>query len=284
MPVNIETPDVAAAQVVIDAHVHLYPGADLDDALSAGFDNLSAAAPSSRSGGATEYVLLLTETARDSAFAVLASGSKPLGKWTIATLAEDPAALVAKRKTDGARLVLVAGQQIVTSEGIEVLALTSPDRIADGTPVGDVLDELCSREIPAVLPWGVGKWIGARGQIVRDLLENRDAPGWMLGDNAGRPSLWPTPPLFRTSAGTGRPVLPGTDPLPLPGAEHGIGLYGFELSGTLSEEAPAEDLRRRLFGLRGPIDPIGARRTLFQVVAEQIALRRRKGQTRELSR
>lgn len=264
----------AVPHIALDAHVHLYPGADPTRALAAGWDNLDSAA---RAAGylPDTYCLLLTETERDDAFGALADGRLAPQGWTIRPLSDDRAALQATRRQDNATLLIVAGRQIVTQERIEVLALATTRRIADGRPIRTVLDELRHHEIPADLPWGVGKWFGARGRTVATLLAGADTGGLMLGDNAGRPVGWRTPPLFGKAATRGLPVLPGSDPLPLPGTEREIGSFGCLIEGDLDPDRPAADLRARLFALRSQPIEIGRRRGPRAVIAEQIALRRR---------
>lgn len=261
--------------IALDTHVHLYPGADPGRALSAGRDNLAMAALAA-GRPADGAALLLTETVRDDAFGALADGRLVAEGWQVRPAPEDRAALRARRHADGAVLLLVAGRQIVTEEGIEVLALATAERFSDGQPVRAVLAELRARGIPAVLPWGVGKWIGARGRTVAALLAEAGRPGLMLGDNAGRPRGWTRPALFARAAAAGIAVLPGSDPLPLRGAEAGIGRFGCVIEGALDPDRPAADLRNRLFALRGQPAAIGRRRGPLAVLAEQVALRRRK--------
>jgi hypothetical protein len=263
----------APSVIALDTHVHLYPGADPGRALTAGRDNLANAAWSAGYRPGT-LCLILTETTRDDAFGALADGRLEPDGWGICPVPGDGSALRAEHTSVGAPLLVLAGRQIVTAERIEVLALATTERFADGRPVLETLSELRERGIPAVLPWGLGKWTGTRGKTVAGAM-GRDA-GVMLGDNAGRPRRWPTPPLFRQAVSRGMPVLPGSDPLPLPGAEAGIGEFGCLLEGALDPDRPSADLRARLFALRGQPASIGRRRRLRAVLAEQIALRRHK--------
>jgi hypothetical protein len=262
--------------IALDSHVHLYPGADWGMALSAGLDNLADAAGTAGHPSAI-LCLLLTETTRDDAFDALAGARfVPVG-WKVRTVPGDSAALRINRSADDAELLLMAGRQIVTEERVEVLALATAARFSDGRPIREMLMELRSRAIPAVLPWGLGKWAGTRGATIAALLADASDEGLMLGDNAGRPLGWATPPLFRRATAKGIPVLPGSDPLPLPGTESGIGRFGGLIEGGLDQAQPAEDLRARLFALRGQPTMIGRRRGPCVVAAEQVALRRRKG-------
>jgi len=222
--------------------------------------------------------LLFTETARDSAFDDLraADGAVLSGGWTVQALPDDLAAVLLHRGKDGAALTVIAGRQVVTAEGIEVLALATARRFEDGQSTGLLLNELRAAGIPAVLPWGLGKWMGRRGRLVAGLVRGQVGPGLLLGDNAGRPPGWGKPALFQSAAVRGIAVLPGTDPLPLPGAEEGVGRYGFTLDGGLDPKQPAVDMARRLIALKDQPPVFGRRRALGTVLGEQIALRRRK--------
>lgn len=267
----------AGTDIALDTHVHLYPGADLAAALNAGLDNLTAAAR--RSGYEPRaFGLLLTETARDHAFDAIASGALRVRGWSVQRYPQDEAALRLTREHDGGDLLLLAGSQIVTAERIEVLALASRKRLVDGQPLRRVLDTLAEEEFPAVLPWGVGKWLGPRGRLIGEVLGEARGRGIALGDNAGRPPFWPRPGLFLRAEKAKMPVLAGTDPLPTAGAERGIGRYGCVLGvgvpDFLSSAQPAAEIRQRLRCLRGALPVIGCRRDLRSVAAEQIALRR----------
>ncbi|WP_150282116.1 hypothetical protein [Salipiger aestuarii] len=274
--VHLDTPPPnAVLRIAVDTHVHLYPGADAGRALTAGFGNLTAARQN-----ADRLMLVLTETSRDCAFEDLAAGRRVARGWSCDRVAADPAALRATNlRKNSQGLLLLAGRQVQTREGIEVLALATNERFEDGLPIRTVLAQLHTRRIPAVLPWGVGKWLGRRGAEVEDLLAGAGGHGLMLGDNAGRPRIWRTPSLFLQAMRDGVPVLPGSDPLPLPGAEEGIGAFGCQIDAPLDETRPASSLREHLFTLRGQPVQIGKRRGLPAVVSEQIALRRRRIRT-----
>ena len=260
--------------VAVDTHVHLYHGADPGMAFAAGRANLVAAARTV--GGTPETLaLVVTDTSRHDAFDALAEERIAVRDWRIEALSHDAAALRAIH-ANGDALVVVAGRQIVSEEGLEILALATRQRFTDGRPIRAVLKDLRSRDIPAVLPWGLGKWIGARGRHMASLLAETEVGGLILGDNAGRPRGWLTPPLFRSAAAKAIPVLPGSDPLPIPGSEAGIGRYGCILQGQLDPDRPADDLRLRLLHLKGQPATIGTRKGVRAVVADQIALRRRK--------
>jgi len=259
---------------LLDGHVHFYPGVDLGCALTAGHDNLMRAAGKDAEAEALPC-LLLTETARDDAFAELAAGRLVAAGWRVEARPKDPLGLTCTRASDGAQVLIVAGRQIVTFEMIEILAYGTRSRFEDGRPAAEVLGALAGASVPAALPWGLGKWIGRRGQIVSNLLAERSRPGLMLGDNAGRPYGWPTPPLFGKAASRGVAVLPGSDPLPLPHAEAGIGRYGARLDVRIDSDRPGLSLCDTLMRSDVKLYTIGRRQSLIEVFKWQRAYRKR---------
>jgi len=195
--------------------------------------NFGAAGASARS--AFDGWLLFTESAGDNYCARWRDSLDSFGPWSFEATAE-PLSLVARRGDK--RLMLVAGRQVVTREGIEVLALASPDSIPDGNTLEATLDRVKTLGALAVLPWGFGKWTGSRGRRVRELFDESSV-GLCLGDNGGRLGLAAEPALFARARAASRWVLPGSDPLPLAHHEPRAGSYGFVLPGTPDAERPA---------------------------------------------
>jgi hypothetical protein len=144
------------------------------------------------------------------------------------------------------RLVLLEGRQIRTSESLELLAIDCSAEIPDGRPIRESLKLLYSVGAIGVVPWAFGKWWFGRGQLVNALIEEENPEHFFLGDNGGRPHRSPRPEQFRRAQKRGIRVLPGTDPLPLPGEETRIGSYGFLVSGPMDYDRPGESLKRLL--------------------------------------
>jgi hypothetical protein len=212
-------------RLLVDGHVHVHPAHDEAALVASSYQKL-------RGFGAGLPTLFLTECAGVSVFE----------KW------RDGSARVDVRRTGEGesivvndRLLVLAGRQVVTRERIEVLALATNSRIKDGMTLEETLDEVGQAGAVAVLPWGLGKWLGARGKRVEEVAAKRRL---LLGDNAGRPGFWPEPGIFKK-----HPVLPGTDPLKAAGEELLAGGYGFRLDCELELDRPAESIRRALFEL-----------------------------------
>lgn len=230
--------------VRLDAHVHLYPCHDPVRWLDAAAANLDVVA-AQRIG-----VLMLAETARDDAFGALAAAGE-IGPWTL-TAGVEPGLLVARRQgrpgEAAAILWIVQGFQAVTLERLEVLALATTRRPVDGAPLASTVAAVRAAGGLAVLPWGLGKWLGRRAAVLAAFLDEAAPSEIFLGDNGGRPRGWPTPaPLRRWQAGPvpGR-CLAGSDSLPLPDEADRVGSLGVEWRGELDPERPLSSLREVL--------------------------------------
>lgn len=243
------SPGVEAAGAppcLVDAHVHLYGCFERDRFFDAAHANFAQAARSAGDRGAFSGALLFSEGAGEQAFARLAeaAGAPRNGRWRVVRT-EEPESLLL-RADDGRRLWVAAGRQIVTVEGLEVLALLTPAAFPDGEPLDDTLARVQAADAVPVLPWGFGKWLGRRGRRLRALLARTQPRDLFLGDNAGRPFFWPRPAPFRAFEAAGGHVLPGSDPLPFPSEADRPGRFGFRMQAVPSETRPAESLRRAL--------------------------------------
>jgi hypothetical protein len=276
--------------IYADAHVHFHDCFDLERLLAA------AAGRSAELGG--PLLLLLAEHAAHDAFGQLrrsagagadsgprdvrqGAGSAGHAGCIRLRATSEPHSLAADSPSLGAAMLrILNGRQVVSKERIEVLALgLDPADPFNEMPDGMLpTDELVSRALAAgaatVLPWGFGKWIGARGGRVIELArreELRENPLFFLGDIAHRCWPWPVPEVFH---GPIR-VLPGSDPLPLPGSEGRLARYGFRVEGSWDPERPAGSLLRCLRE-GAAIEPIGRRESPWATLSQQLRYRLRR--------
>jgi len=257
------------SSVLVDAHVHVYPGVDVDGMLRAAVRNFRRAA-AAQGIRRWQGVLMLTETSKDSWFESVAMSSASIGNWHFRAT-DEPITL--RAVCEDAALLLVAGRQVVTSERLEVHALGSRARFADGQATRTTIDAVLATGALAVLPWGVGKWTGSRGRLVEDLLRDRITEGLTASDNGGRPSFWREHRFQALQEGR-RPLLAGSDPLPLPRQEYRIGSFGFRLRASLPDELPGAALLHRL--ARAAPDEVctyGASESLRGFLVNQLRLR-----------
>ncbi len=264
--------------IYIDAHVHIHEHFALDRLLASARRNFAGQQHLASPGRPGTFFLLLTEAKNHDRFsdlkkqAEIASGPSP-GGWRITATAEQESLLAVCDDWPENRLFIVAGHQIVTAERLEVLALATAAKVADHLPLPETVAEIRKQPGLAVLPWGAGKWLGKRGQIVTAFLRTADPERLFVGDNGGRPAFWPTPRQFFTAAGRGIRLLPGSDPLPLADEESRVGSYGAMIEGTCASDRPAEGLRTLLGGSGTVITPYGSRPGALCFFKTQIALR-----------
>ncbi|MGH8494720.1 MAG: hypothetical protein ACREVN_01130 [Gammaproteobacteria bacterium] len=161
----------------------------------------------------------------------------------------------------------------MSREGLEILTLASGARVRDGLPAEETIEVALEAGAVTVLPWAVGKWLGQRGRLVRELIASGFARDLMLGDISGRPSFWMDPAQLQQGRRKGMRILPGTDPLPLRGEERRVGSFGCTLEARLSGSRPAEDLKRVLRDHSIHWRPYGQLENPFRFLRNQLALR-----------
>lgn len=267
--------------ILIDGHVHLRHCFDPQAFLNAAYTNLTQVARHHGAGDGFDGVLCLTDAAGEQGYERLRALHDPSGEakeaWRCARAVEEGVSLwmaapgsTSEDETVRALLV-IAGRQIITSEGLEVLAIGTRHRIEDGMSLTATVQVVQRCGALPVIPWGFGKWMGRRGRVLAQLLADEPAPPCWLGDTANRPRRWPMPALLRRAAHEGRPVLPGSDPLPRPTEQNRAGTYGACCPGRLDPDQPAADLLTRLRAHPEQMQPYGRGESLRRFVVNQIA-------------
>ncbi len=254
--------------LLVDAHVHLHPCFDLTQFLQSALANFQHQSDKLGLSQPLTAALLLAEVNGVNAFADLVSRYKqdnPPADWEICPTAE--AATLWFKHSSGHTLLIAAGRQAVTQEGIEVLALITAAAIEDRLSLEDTLAAVTAAGGLPVLPWGVGKWLGKRGQLVAAQLQAADGP-LFAGDNGGRPSFWPLPDYCQQ-----RLQLPGTDPLPLSYEVARAGSFGFVTQGHLDGDRPGESLKQILLGPQPVVQAYGQPQSPWHFLKNQSLLR-----------
>lgn len=122
-------------------------------------------------------------------------------------------------------LLLAPARQVNSAARLEYLLLGCDLEVDDGIDDRVLLTKFTSR-YAVINPWGVGKWLGQRGQLVTELLKEQGHT-FLLGDNGGRPSLWKSVPQFSSSSLN---IVNGSDPLPIDGELDRVASYGIQLA------------------------------------------------------
>ena len=246
--------------LLIDAHVHLHDCFELSDFLNAALANFQQHSSQPITGA-----LLLAEVKDVDAFSNRLKQSQSLASWTAQPTKEDCSVWFEHK--EGHKILITAGRQIVTSEKIEVLALITHQKIQDGLSLEETLQQISAADALPVLPWGVGKWIGDRGQLVQQQLEASHKT-LFAGDNGGRPALWKLPDYFYQ-----KPQLPGSDPLPLESEVSRAGSYGFAIDAAIDSDKPGESLKQVLQQSASSMQTYGRSQPLLQFIKSQTLLR-----------
>lgn len=238
--------------IFVDAHVHIYDCFHLPTFLDSAFANFKAEAIRWRQKNSFTAILLLAETTKENWFHRLASyasdeiatGGRAVGNWIFYRTNENCSLYAEARNAQG--LFIIAGRQIVTAEGLELLALVTNSIFDDGSAMVELIESVKKSGGIPVVPWGFGKWMGKRGAILKNILRKEKDSFLFLGDNSGRPVFLPRPSLFEFAEKKGIRVLPGSDSLPFLSEFQRVGSFGLSIEGTISREHPARDLKRIL--------------------------------------
>ena len=216
-------------QFIADGHVHIYPFMSIQNVLDSAYRNFSDFCELSNQNGSVGFLCIADPDNVNGYDRLLAidkfSGPDAVENWV--RLDEDSRSVVL-RHSSGADIVAIKGQQLITSEGLEVLGIGYNATLKSGLTLPNTVAKIRNTGGWSVLAWGVGKWLGRRGRLVTDLIMSEsESADVMLTDNGGRPWCWSRVSQFELARERGMRILAGTDPLPLKGEECRIGSYGF---------------------------------------------------------
>jgi hypothetical protein len=265
--------------ILIDAHVHIYDCFDLQSFLDSALENFKAEAVRCGQEDAFTALVLLTETAKENWFHRLTgyagtksgTGSRSIGNWTFHRTNENRSRYAQSGNSKG--FFLFAGRQIVTAEGLEVLALATMENFRDGFSIEELVRTVRKSGAIPVIPWGFGKWMGKRGAILKNILRKEKNSFLFLGDNSGRPVFLARPSLFEIAEKKGVRVLPGSDSLPFPSESHRAGSFGLSIEGTITRERPARDLKRILLDPKTRLQAYGSLEHPYRFFRNQLRAR-----------
>ena len=171
--------------IIADAHVHLYDCFDMERLLDLAFSNFQKEADKPMKGTSFSAFLCLAETKTENWFYRFShptergpSQPRGIGKWTFRPTKEDCSLYACS--DDKKDFYIIAGRQIRTMENLEVLALGTIQSFEEGLPLKEMISLISRLGAIPVIPWGVGKWIGRRGKIVRELLNEKNPPPFFL--------------------------------------------------------------------------------------------------------
>ncbi len=255
---------LSASQWPVDGHVHFHRKELVGPTLDA------AAANFARLRGTDSGLLgalLLSQTRTEKVFEQLTPGSSA-GGWRFAAVAGELQTLLATKGP--ASIAVVCGRQLRARAGLEVAAMGTTAEFPDGRELRESVELVLAAGALAALPWGFGKWTGARLATVEQTLREVGAQQLAVGDNGVRLQLLPAAPLLRNSAGNGLRVLRGTDPFPFGGDHRRVGSFGF--AAHIDAAAPWRSLRAAIEGGQPSPPLFGRALGPVRFVAQQIGI------------
>lgn len=264
--------------IIADGHIHIHDCFDIVTFFSSAFENVKRVAV--KAGFPDKYsgILFLTESSgvnyfskfREAALETDRIKDYPFKGFQFFLTKESNSVIV--KDTSGQSIIIVAGRQIITKERLEVLGLGLLDELKDGSPITEVIKFVYNKNCIPVLPWGVGKWIGKRGKVIRKLIELGNSYFFLLGDNKNRPFFWPRSHLINIAERKGILHFPGSDPLPFKNAMKRAGSFGIWFEGTLNLEIPFMDFKEQLLENTSEINYFGKLESTCNFFRNQISI------------
>ena len=258
--------------ILTDAHAHFYPCYQLDDFISSAFKNFVSAERTLEESDTT-FLLFLTEVAGSNHFSEVKNSGRANSRWFIKETEEACSFRLYHPDYQDSVIVVISGEQLVTKERIEVLAIGSREKIQSGLILSTTVSSVLDLGGVAIVPWGVGKWLGKRGKIIDTLRATNSNPLLFLGDNGSRPIFWPVPRFKGGKRGVHPRLLSGTDPLPLEKEERRVGTFGTCIPGNLDSATPFRSLKQILCAPETIISDFGSLQTPLCFFKQQLALR-----------
>jgi len=274
---NFDTP-----LIIIDTHVHLYDCFELSTFLDSAYRNCQTHATQQQHHGPFLGVLLLTESSWDHWFQRLVTFAEQnttishhdSNPWRFEHTNEDFTLFA--QSTNGEKLLIVAGRQIVTKEKFEVLALMTGQTFQDGLTIEESIKHVKKCGGIPVIPWAFGKWWGTRGKNLTELIQSLVINDVFLGDNSGRPKFLPYPGQFTLAKAQGIRILPGSDPLPLPSEDWRPCSVGLSFANVLDYESPGAHLKSILQDANTSLTPYFQHEPFYRFIKNQVAMKRMK--------
>ena len=263
-------------ELFADGHVHIYPFMSVENVLNAASRNFFGSHENTASGYEIGILLVADPAGVRGYDRLLDHGQDACRdeecQW-LPTESSDRS--VTFQHASGRKIIAVRGQQLITTEGLEVLGIGQKSDLSSGLALPEMLEGIRAAGGWSIIAWGVGKWTGRRGRLVTEMVVSESQPpSIMLVDNGGRPWLWSRVPQFEVAKEHGVRVLAGTDPLPLKGEESRIGSYGFRMSVDHGPGEPVIDsFCRALEDPSVPTHAIGTQMGIGRFASNQIRIR-----------
>jgi hypothetical protein len=268
----------AGSILLIDAHVHIHDCFILNEFLNSAWENFKHAAQTYFNLKQFTGILFLTESSGVNQFNILkeksGTSNSQNDEWSFRLTEEENSIIAAKNEEQ--KIVIVAGRQIVTKENLEVLALGILNGIEDKEHTHEVINKVIRKGGLAVIPWGVGKWIGKKRKIVMEILRAQGPDSLFVGDNGNRPFFWSNKKILKKFEEKNIKNLNGSDPLPFKSEYGRAGKFGFAMEGFINFDKPFESITEKIFDKQVELLRYGRLENPYRFFRNQILMQIKK--------
>ena len=269
--------------ILIDTHVHIYDCYNIKRFFNEAFSNFSYYNKKLKLAEKFVCALFLTESNSFQYFDKLRDNSnniiQDLEKEGFFKKESDESCSLVFETAGSNYIIIIAGQQIITEEKLEVLSLGTQQKIEYSLVLEETVRRINNIGAIPVLPWGVGKWLGKRNEVLNVFIKKNHATKFFLGDNSGRPAMFKVPAQFKFSGQNKKLVLRGSDSLPIKSQERKAGSFGFYFVSDLDISNPFRDIKKMIYNLESEPDNYGKLENIFDFFKNQIMLRLAKTRT-----
>ena len=172
--------------ILVDSHVHIYNCFDIKRFFDEAFRNFSYYAKKLKLADKFVGILFLTESSGFNYFNKLQENSnniiQRLEKGSFIEKKSDENCSLVFETADSNYIIIVAGQQIITKEKLEVLSLGTQQKIESSLSLEETVNKVNNIGAIPVLPWGVGKWLGKRHEILHEFIKKNSTNRFFLGE------------------------------------------------------------------------------------------------------
>ena len=267
---------------LVDTHVHLYKSFNLESFLKKVHGNFLNARTGLNDRGTQINTIILTEGGMEPGIKKVfqsfdnSDQLNTIGKTENYQLVNSDSLSFAVIQIKESFLLILSGRQLISMDNIEVLALGTTTQFNTAKNTEQIIEEVSHDGSLPVLPWGVGKWLGRRGKIVANILQNQNLPRFFIGDSANRPVFWSEPSQFGLARANGIKNLPGSDPLPVKNGYKNAGKAGIVLKDSINLDDPVHSIKNRLLDPSTDIQPYIKRENPISFFRNQFAMQYKK--------
>ena len=250
------------AATYIDTHCHYHPLLSFPDFFKSIIKNSKTVAQ----GRNVQIAICLTDMPGTNWFSELES-CREIALFSVSKVDDQTLAVRIGNDT----VTVYCSNQVNSQEKIEVIVVGFRGNVPEGLALNEYVD-LYAKDYLIIFPWGVGKWLGQRGDLMMAQMDEDKNP-FVLGDNGGRPYWWCRIPQFSKAIKKGVPVLAGSDPLPVSSFERRVASYGNVYA---AEFGSCSEWIKHIKGLNQSPSVYGSLSGTLSFLVEQFSLRFKK--------